>query len=207
MHRVGWVLLVAVAVGVGGLGCGGSTSGGGSDKNDDSSSGEGSGSVPRTDNGAGSTPAPTATSTAAPAPTTPPPPARKCASRSGTFTYTTTQLSGNCGPGADPLTFDPTTCTQVYCIPFISEHETGTHTFGPPDLKCAYKIVGSSDRCTTEYTIECPQLDAPGKISWVGKVTWNADGTRAVGSEGETMFAENGAPLCTGMYRITINAL
>jgi hypothetical protein len=206
MHRVGWVLLVAVAVGVGGLGCGGSTSGGGSDKNDDSSSGEGSGSVPRTDNGAGSTPAPTATSTAAPAPTTPPPPARKCASRSGTFTYTTTQRSGNCGEGYS-LVFDPVTCTQVFCIPFRTEHELRTSVLGPPDYKCSFKITGSADGCTTEYTTECPRSSQPGTTKAVGKVTWSADGKSAAGTDGFTVFDENGSGLCSGQYSVTINAL
>jgi len=131
----------------------------------------------------------------------------KCASRSGTYSYVETFVSGDCGP-AITNTLDSSACSQAFCYPYATAFEAGGLTEFPPEAECKGTITTDSDNCAVNFSYKCPNAAGTIISQTIGKATWSADGKTASGTKGATLFnAATGAVGCSGTYTVKVTAL
>lgn len=133
--------------------------------------------------------------------------AAKCATRSGTYSYVETLVSGNCG---DPITntLDPGACSQAFCYPYATAFEAGGLTEFPPEAECKGTITTDPDNCVVNFSFKCPNAAGTVISQSIGKATWSADGKTASGTKGVTLFnAATRAVGCSGTYTVKVTAL
>lgn len=130
-------------------------------------------------------------------------PARRCAARSGTFDYTATYLSGDCGTSPLVTAFNYQGCDQIFCLPYAAE-AMGETNAAKVFVKCTGTITPSADGCETEYDFTCPMAGG-GTTREVGVTKWDAQGTTGTGSaQAITAFNAAGVTTCSGQYQVAI---
>ena len=125
---------------------------------------------------------------------------KKCAPRSGNYTWTQELVSGNCGP-ASSFKFSVADSTQNFAVPYVAGERTPAGTTGSiadSFTTCTGSVIVSADNCDIEYSAKC-QLPS-GSDEAVGTIKWAADGESATQVEQYKTFSKGGSVTCTGDY-------